>query len=407
VVSSPELVENMRCESEHEVHPGGDGAGRPRQVDDERPRGAQRPRIDDPRDPAREQPARCLRGAPAPQLLGDAGQHPVEQRCGALGGRVARPDTRSPARHDETCACAECTPERVRDGLRTIRHHDGVRAREPRRTQRVHRDGTRGIRALTGRGAVGDGHDGGTQTHTRNDTGPRSVTRRPTGGDNRLMARRTEDFRGLTQPSRLRLLAEVQAEPGLLLRELAARLGLHENTVRDHLLVLEAEGLITRQTVHAGRRGRPPETYHPVRDAGHNAEAARRVQTAAQHGDLLRRMQPDAHAAELDTAALHQIDALYEHLDDAGFEPELDDRALEIDLVPCPFTTLVDDEPELVCRVHSQLIRDTLSQVPGPLRLQLLEPRLSHTLCRVHLAVGARSDAVPAPAGPGTASAVG
>jgi DNA-binding IclR family transcriptional regulator len=62
------------------------------------------------------------------------------------------------------------------------------------------------------------------------------------------MARRTEDFRGLTQPSRLRLMAEIQAQPGLLLRELAERTGLHENTVRDHLVVLEAEGLLTRQT---------------------------------------------------------------------------------------------------------------------------------------------------------------
>jgi len=202
------------------------------------------------------------------------------------------------------------------------------------------------------------------------------------------MARRTEDFRGLTQPSRLRLLAEIQAEPGLLLRELAARTGLHENTVRDHLVVLESEGLVTRQTRHVGTRGRPPESYHPVRQADCNPAAARRVEQAARNGDLLRRMNAAA-APELDDDALHQLDALYEHLDDSGFEPELDDASLEIDLVPCPFATLVDSEQELVCRVHSQLIVDTLSQVPGPVRLTLLEPRLTRELCRVHLGISA------------------
>ncbi len=199
------------------------------------------------------------------------------------------------------------------------------------------------------------------------------------------MARRTEDFRGLTQPSRLRLLAEIQAEPGLLLRELAERTGLHENTVRDHLVVLESEGLIMRQTLHSGRRGRPPESYHPVRSTDGNTEAARRVEQATRHGDLLRRMNADTAGPGLDDDALHQLDTLYEHLDDSGFEPELDDAGLEIDLVPCPFSTLVDSEQELVCRVHAQLISDTLSLVPGPVRLSLLEPRLTHELCRVHL----------------------
>jgi predicted ArsR family transcriptional regulator len=201
------------------------------------------------------------------------------------------------------------------------------------------------------------------------------------------MARRTEDFRGLTQPSRLRLMAEIQAQPGLLLRELAERTGLHENTVRDHLVVLEAEGLLTRQTRHAGTRGRPPESYHPVKRAESNAEAARRVQRAAQHGDLLRRMNADTAVPGLDDDALHQIDALYEHLDDSGFEPELDDDDLRIDLIPCPFFTLVDNEQELVCRVHARLISDTLSQVPGPVELTLLEPRITQELCRVHLGI--------------------
>src|SRR5690606_35762601 len=102
----------------------------------------------------------------------------------------------------------------------------------------------------------------------------------------------------------------------------------------------------------------------------------RRVQQAAQHGDLLRRMNVDTATPGLDDDALHQIDALYEHLDDSGFQPQLDDE-LRIDLIPCPYSTLVDSDQELVCRVHARLISDTLSQVPGPVELTLLEPRLT------------------------------
>lgn len=198
------------------------------------------------------------------------------------------------------------------------------------------------------------------------------------------MPRRTEDFRGLTQPSRLRLLAAIQREPGLLLSELAVLTGLHENTVRDHLVVLEDEGLITRQTRHQGTRGRPPSTYHPVRDAEENREAERRVDRATRNGDLVRRIAADRADGGLGDDALHQIDTLYEHLDDAGLQPE-QDEALEIELVPCPYYSLMGDQPELVCGVHSQLIEDTLHQVPGPVRLTLLERRPAPDHCRVHL----------------------
>lgn len=133
-----------------------------------------------------------------------------------------------------------------------------------------------------------------------------------------------------------------------------------------------------------------------MREARVNPEADRRVDDAARHGDLLRRLTeaPTGASGEgLDPDALHQLDALYEHLDDAGFEPALHDERLEIDLVPCPYTTLVDSEQEFVCRVHSQLIRDTLNQVPGPLRLIQLDARLSHDRCRAHLGVVQTPDA--------------
>lgn len=199
------------------------------------------------------------------------------------------------------------------------------------------------------------------------------------------MPRRTDDFRGLAQASRMRLLAEVQRHPGLLLRELAERTQLHENTVRDHLVVLEREGLVSRQTNHRGTRGRPPATYHPVADATTNPEAHKRMLRAQQHGDLLRRISPDAGRSDLGEDALHQLDVLYEHLDDAGLQPEIDEDSLSVDVVPCPYYQLLDDDRQLVCTVHEQLIKDVLGQIPGPMRLAVLQPFTAPDTCRVVL----------------------
>ncbi len=205
--------------------------------------------------------------------------------------------------------------------------------------------------------------------------------------DNQGMPRRTDDFRGLAQASRMRLLAEVQREPGLLLRELAERTQLHENTVRDHLVVLEREGLVSRQTNHRGTRGRPPATYHPVADATTNPAAHKRMVRAQQHGDLLRRISPEASRSDLGEDALHQLDVLYEHLDDAGLQPEIDEKSLSVDVVPCPYYSLLDEDQQLVCHVHEQLIKDVLRQIPGPMELTLLQPFTAPDTCRVHLHV--------------------
>lgn len=199
------------------------------------------------------------------------------------------------------------------------------------------------------------------------------------------MPRRTEDFRGLAQASRIRLLNEVQRHPGLLLRELAELTELHENTVRDHLIVLENEGLISRRTDRRGTRGRPPSTYHPVADVRRNPAAERRVERAREHGDLLRRMVPEAAAANLSDDALHQLDTLYEHFDDAGLQPDLDEGNLEVALVPCPYYHLLSENQSLVCNVHERLIHDVLAQVPGPVQLTVLEPFVEQHQCRVTL----------------------
>ncbi|WP_457099159.1 winged helix-turn-helix transcriptional regulator [Microbacterium sp. P5_E9] len=206
------------------------------------------------------------------------------------------------------------------------------------------------------------------------------------------MPRRVEDYRGLTQLSRLRLLRAIQVTPDCTLNELVAETGLHPNTIREHLQVLEEEGLIASATAHRGTRGRPPVVYRPVAAASDSAAAERRIRLSVEHGDLLRRVAPELdHTAELGTDAVHQLDALYEHLEDAGFQPDLDDQSLRVDLVPCPYQTDVDEERQLVCQVHQQLILDLLRQVPGPVEVRTLLPFATPNRCTIHLQLSAQA----------------
>ena len=198
------------------------------------------------------------------------------------------------------------------------------------------------------------------------------------------MPRHVDDYRGLAHASRIRLLDAIQSQPGILLSELASRTGLHENTVRDHVRVLEDRGLIVSRPAPQGTRGRPPLSFHPVRDPNANPVARSRIERATEHGDLLRRIMPCAR--DLPADALHQLDALYEHLDDAGLEPEIDEQSLTVRLRPCPFYPLLNgDDEKIVCAVHQRLADEILHQVRGPLEMSAYRPFVTPDECRIEL----------------------
>lgn len=194
------------------------------------------------------------------------------------------------------------------------------------------------------------------------------------------MPRRAHDFRGLTQPRRLRLLRIVQEKPGRSARALAQESGIPLNTARDHLRVLEDEGLIRSETLRAGTRGRPPVVFHPVHEASSSSVAAARVEGAMTRGRMYRAT-TSAGATRLDADALRQVDVLYEHLDDVGLDPVVDEDALRIDLVPCRYRRQLAEDQDLVCDVHAQLVRDVLRQSGGPLEVQRLDPFVTEHRC--------------------------
>lgn len=197
------------------------------------------------------------------------------------------------------------------------------------------------------------------------------------------MPRRIGDFRGLTQPGRLKLLRAVQKQPGLRAVELAGECDLPVNTARDHLRVLEDEGLIRGEQVSTGTRGRPPIVFHSVREPASNRVAEYRVVGARKRGDLLRAATaaPDCG----DAAVQAQLDVLYEHFDDAGLQPEIDEEQLSFALAPCNYHGAIEVDQALVCSVHARLVGDVLKQVDGPLALKRLDPFVTPHRCALQL----------------------
>jgi predicted ArsR family transcriptional regulator len=189
------------------------------------------------------------------------------------------------------------------------------------------------------------------------------------------MPRRVTDYRGLTESSRLKLLHAVQRRPGQSLKSLAAAADIHVNTAREHLAVLEDEGLLYRAPVDTGRRGRPPMQYFPVDQPQDNQAAQDRATEASARGALLRRISPDRdHGQGLSAAALNQLDVLAEHLDDAGMDPVIDSQELTVGVRPCIYQDLLAEDRPLVCSVHAKLVRQQLEHVDGPLKLRRLHP---------------------------------
>ncbi|GAA2181611.1 helix-turn-helix domain-containing protein [Leucobacter tardus] len=189
------------------------------------------------------------------------------------------------------------------------------------------------------------------------------------------------------------MLHAVHAEPGRRLPELAREAGLHVNTAREHLHVLEDEGFVVSRAVATGTRGRPPVVYDPVRSSDENPNAERRLKQSLHRGDMLRRIRPTLDlSADLNDAAQHQVDALYAHLDEVGLEPHFDPQSLQIEVRPCRYHELINEHGEVVCSVHGRLVRQQLEQVPGPLRIVEVLPFVTPHACRVTLASGGRTD---------------
>lgn len=175
--------------------------------------------------------------------------------------------------------------------------------------------------------------------------------------------------------------------------ELAEAVGLHPNTVRFHLGVLEGNGDVIREQVPARRPGRPELRFRIVP----NPSPAR--------PDLLARVllarvasaaDPDSEAEEagrqwgtdegaaVDGAGETAIDGLIETLESTGFAP-VRTAADVIDLHNCPLREFLSTHGQLVCSIHRGLMAGYLDAAQSPSTVDSLEPFSTASSCRTRL----------------------
>jgi predicted ArsR family transcriptional regulator len=210
---------------------------------------------------------------------------------------------------------------------------------------------------------------------------------------------------GLVGASRVRLVKALRASDcGLDVRELAESCGLHITTARFHLDILREVGLVVARSERGGGRGRPRLVYLVAeRRAGQDlagyellatmlaaqwdespGERARRAERAGREaalGQVI--MGASTESPSLEQAA-SQVSARFAQL---GFEPEVkyEGRQVLIQLRACPFRSVAEKNPEVVCSLHLGLMRGALEQMGAPVGRTSLEPFVQPQLCIARL----------------------
>ncbi|ALJ19418.1 helix-turn-helix transcriptional regulator [Microbacterium sp. No. 7] len=193
-------------------------------------------------------------------------------------------------------------------------------------------------------------------------------------------------YSAISSYSRVEILHLIQEQSQRTIAELVDATGLHANTVREHLQRLIDDGYIIAEPEKRTTRGRPRVLYSAADGAETSSPIQRRkVRAAAERGDLMRRVLPETDATELDTAAVHQLDAVVEDLLDAGFDPVVDEQSLTIDLTPCAHATAQAGHRDVLCRVHLGLVEGVLREAGGPLTVTGMLPACDPSECVVQL----------------------
>ncbi|MFV0634947.1 helix-turn-helix transcriptional regulator [Demequina sp.] len=174
--------------------------------------------------------------------------------------------------------------------------------------------------------------------------------------------------------------------------ELAARLDLHSNTVRNHLESLADDGLVIRTRVRTGGRGRPSTQYAPIpgrlfpldelatelKVALTQAEADAIAKSAAESwtpGSTYARP-----ADDLDQAVDNAVAALQ----DVGFDVSRNRIGDEITMTGCPYAELITDNPQ-ICAIHAELVHSVLESSEQPVRLSGVDVWVRPGVCRARL----------------------
>lgn len=209
-------------------------------------------------------------------------------------------------------------------------------------------------------------------------------------------------FRALADPTRRHLLRFLdRADEPQDVRALAAEIGLHPNTVRDHLDLMHRAELVTRVTERRDTPGRPKVLFEAAargtRSPG--AEGYRflaEVLAGYMHAHL---DNPAAAAEEAGRAwgrymvekpepfdlpdSSEVLEQIVTALAEMGFAPEEEkgDGRFVIRLHDCPFRDVARNRTDIVCSVHLGMLRGMTEELGESMAVDDLAPFVAPSVC--------------------------
>ena len=206
---------------------------------------------------------------------------------------------------------------------------------------------------------------------------------------------------GMLGESKSRVL-EVLQDSGtqLTVNDVAARLGLHPNTVRFHLDALVASGLVHSEAEKRDLPGRPRTLYSAN---ANNASAGKRsfrllaeilassmaaqtshpresaINAGQEWGRYLGEGPPPFKRVDADEATRRLVSAMEE----IGFAPEAvtKGRRRQVLLHRCTFREVALKHPEVVCAIHLGLMNGVLAELDAPVKVDRLDPFVEPSQC--------------------------
>jgi predicted ArsR family transcriptional regulator len=184
--------------------------------------------------------------------------------------------------------------------------------------------------------------------------------------------------------------------------EIAETLDLHPNTVRPHLERMRDVGLLAVETDARGAVGRPQHRYSLAPDApslglepatfpllaGMLVQLAGAAGLGTDEAVEVGRDQGEADASAATSAAEADcLNALVARLDALGFDPAVaadDDGQARVSFTHCPFRSLAEANPDLVCGLHRGMVEGFVGACGGA-RVEAFHSLLDLTPCQVDL----------------------
>ncbi len=196
----------------------------------------------------------------------------------------------------------------------------------------------------------------------------------------------------IADPVRLGIVRRLSAGGSANLAEIAQGAGVHANTVRNHMVELEAAGLVERQPPTTERPGRPQVRYRLT--------PGWRLPSTDLHGlsellaALVIRLDPAVESVHdlgrqwgrflTGRPGGDPLSALPRLLERLGFDAEV--AAGEVRLQGCPCPLVSPDHPELICRLVGGAIEGVAGVSPHPLRVASAAHDPVRRTCTIRLA---------------------